>query len=338
MANQLTEETYKQLRENFCAKATAVSNFTNKRITRNDTQTIDTLKLELIESYNKFLEYTGRFISGYTANCQARVNEKFVTNYQPKFVKSLNLLGFEVQVPNLYDLVDTPNIKRINTTESQSRVSSSVDNNSRESSRSSSPILFERETDTNQDNINTESTIMPLSKLEFLNLCARTINSTYSGDPLGLKPLLNAIELLEQMAETDELRTILKTYLLTKLQGNALECLPSNPTAVKDITDALSKAIKPDSSKVVSGRMLALKADKSNFADYAKKTEALAESFKRSLILEGISSEKANEMTIDKTIDLCRANTNSSIVKSVLASTSFETPKDVVAKFIVENN
>lgn len=42
-------------------------------------------------------------------------------------------------------------------------------------------------------------------------------------------------------------------------------------------------------------------------------------------------------MTIDKTIDLCRSNTSSAIVKSVLASTKFENAKDVVAKFIIES-
>lgn len=171
---------------------------------------------------------------------------------------------------------------------------------------------------------------MPITKIEFVNLCARTINKTFSGEPLELTPLLNAVDFLETLAETDEHRNTLRAFLLTKLQGAALECLPAAPGTIKDITDALKQAIKPESSKVVSGRMLALKADSSN-------PEALAESFKRSLILEGIFSGKANEMTVDKTIELCRSNTTSSVVKSVLASSQFENFKDVIAKFIVES-
>lgn len=42
-------------------------------------------------------------------------------------------------------------------------------------------------------------------------------------------------------------------------------------------------------------------------------------------------------MVIDKTIDLCSANTTSNIVKSVLNSTKFDDAKDVVAKFIIQS-
>lgn len=41
-------------------------------------------------------------------------------------------------------------------------------------------------------------------------------------------------------------------------------------------------------------------------------------------------------MTINKTVEMCRASAKTQLVKSVLASTKFDEPKEVLAKYIVE--
>lgn len=56
----------------------------------------------------------------------------------------------------------------------------------------------------------------------------------------------------------------------------------------------------------------------------------------RTLIIEGISQEKAREMTVDRTIELCRQSAKTEKVGTILAATTFSTPKDVLAKFVVE--
>lgn len=48
--------------------------------------------------------------------------------------------------------------------------------------------------------------------------------------------------------------------------------------------------------------------------------------------------KKADELTIERTVELCRINTNSDLVKSVLESTSFDSPKEVIAKLITQSN
>lgn len=244
-------------------------------------------------------------------------------------------MGFQAQTPELYGAIDTQSIVPIEESE-RAHCSNST--------RSVSPNDFETNIDLTQSILNQNQPIMPDTDTEsrnwtlnFMNLCARSINQTFSGDQLDLTPFLNSIKLIEPMASTEELKTILKSFLLSKLRGVALDCMPTEPDSVKDITDALKKAIKTKSSTVVEGKMLALKADKTNFSDYAKRAETLAESFKRSLILEGIPSDKANEMTIKKTVELCRSNTKSSVVRSILGSSAFETSKDVITKFIVES-
>lgn len=58
---------------------------------------------------------------------------------------------------------------------------------------------------------------------------------------------------------------------------------------------------------------------------------------KRALTLESIPQAKANEMAIEKTVELCRSNARSDLVKGILASTRFDDPKEVIAKYIVES-
>lgn len=175
---------------------------------------------------------------------------------------------------------------------------------------------------------------MAITKMEFLALCGRTIGQIYNGDPGGLAPFLNAIKLLKSMYDGTEHDATLQAFIMTKLAGKALDFVPKEPESVNAIPTALSKYIKPESSKVIAGRMMALRADRNNFAEYTKRAEELADCFKRALILEGIPPENANDMAIDKTVDLCKANTNSVQVKSVLEAANFELVRDVVSKFV----
>lgn len=46
----------------------------------------------------------------------------------------------------------------------------------------------------------------------------------------------------------------------------------------------------------------------------------------------------AERQVIDKTIELCRSNTQNTTVKSVLVSKQFENAKEVVAEFIIQSN
>lgn len=78
-----------------------------------------------------------------------------------------------------------------------------------------------------------------ITKIDYYNLCARTINNTYDGDALSLTPFLNAITLLESMDETNLHRMVLRDFILTKLKGIPLELLPPNQTieVIKETTE-----------------------------------------------------------------------------------------------------
>lgn len=148
-----------------------------------------------------------------------------------------------------------------------------------------------------------------------------------------MNAFINSVNLLRETASQATIDT-LKQFILTKLEGKSLEVVQENPNTIKDIVDALKEGIKPDNSKVVGGRLMALRADKTTLQDYTKQAEELAESLRRSLM--GISRAKAQEMAIEKTIEMCRASAKTDLMKSILASTTFTDPKEVVAKFVVE--
>lgn len=103
--------------------------------------------------------------------------------------------------------------------------------------------------------------------------------------------------------------------------------MPDEIDTAKDITDALRIAIKPESSKVVEGKMIALQVNKGDFSKFNEQAEKLAEAYRRSLIIEGMTKAKSQELTISKTaVELCRKTARSEIVKSILSSGTYTQP------------
>lgn len=178
---------------------------------------------------------------------------------------------------------------------------------------------------------------MPQEKTDILRLFAQTINKNYSGDPIGLNAFINSITLLEGVTEAANVDT-LKNFIMTKVEGKALEAIPINPASIEVIKEALKNAIKPDNSKIIESRILSLRNSGISSEDFSKKAEELSDALKRTLIVEGISQEKANAMAVEKTVEMCRANARSNLVRSVLASSKFEDSKSVIAKFLVESS
>lgn len=174
------------------------------------------------------------------------------------------------------------------------------------------------------------------SNIEILRLCGETIPSAYSGDPLALQSFINSIDLLDSMA-TEQQKPLIVSFIKTRLNGKALEALTEANNTTESIKEALRKTIKPENEKIIRGKLSALRADRTSLQDFSKQAESLADSLKRALILDGIPAQKANSMVIEETIQMCKTSTRSDYVKSVMASATFATPKEAIAKFIIEN-
>lgn len=173
---------------------------------------------------------------------------------------------------------------------------------------------------------------------DFLKLCSSHLSKIYTGDPLGLSSFLDSIKLLETLATSNDLKSLLATFIRTKIDGKARDYVTSSDLTTKQITDKLRENIRPENEKIIKGKMAALKADRSSLTNFAEQAEILADSLKRAYIAEGIPTATANKMTVEETIAMCKSSSSSDYVKSILASTEFNSPKEVVSKFIIETN
>lgn len=173
-------------------------------------------------------------------------------------------------------------------------------------------------------------------KLKYVQAASQMLPNSFSGDPLALQSFIDQVNLLKTVT-ADDLKDIFLQVVIGKLQGKARECIPVNPNSIDEVIDALKANIAPDNSKVVAGRLLALRVDRSKLTEFTEQAEKLAEALQRSLVVEGIPQAKAREMSIEKTVEVCRNAARSDLVKSVLAATKFDSPKEVVAKYVVES-
>lgn len=177
----------------------------------------------------------------------------------------------------------------------------------------------------------------PMTKSEFLKTASSILNYKFNGDALKLNSFISDVEMVFELKEDGQEELCFK-FIKAKLEGKALECITDNMNTVQQIIDALKLEIKPESSEVIEGKIMALKLIKGDYSKFTEEAEKLSEAFRRSLVIEGIPRAKAQEMTIKKTIDLCRKTTRFDVVKSVLSSASYGQPSDVIAKFVTESD
>lgn len=179
----------------------------------------------------------------------------------------------------------------------------------------------------------TFDTMAPISVTEYYRMASQNINRNYGGDPLQLEPFVNSIKLLQTIDAEKTHLAMLKTFVISKLEGKALQII-NKEDSLDTILATLQAKIKPDNSDVILGRMITLKLGNMTARNFAREAELLADAFHRSLILEGATLDMANKMTVKQTVKMCKNNAKSSHVKSVLDATTFREPKDVISKLI----
>lgn len=365
MPDDIEKQNFKHLKTEFI---NVTKRILKKNITRNRDK-LDEYKRDIIQAYNDLTKYVDK--------CYNKINDETLDYFRDEIIKireklskCFGKLECNYKLSNdLFAGIDTGVVTDENEDSEESLSDDETSGMSKNSESNETVQEFSLNNGVNDEgtsslnnieeteNRNTQSSeniiiepqhlsVMPgdnddnmarkMSNAEFIRFAAQTVHKSYSGDPLALDSFINSVELAKTIAEQDQI-TILKKFILTRLEGKALECVNKEGTVENIITD-LRKTIKPDSSKVVEGRMLSLKLNKSNSTDFAHDAEKLAEALQRSLVIEGISLAKAKEMAVEKTVEMCRQSARTDLVKAVLASTTFNDPKEVVAKLIVEQN
>lgn len=293
-----------------------------KKISTNPTK-LKEYETELITSHNKAIEYIAQYFNAFSEPNKTLYRNELVY-IRDKTNKCLGKLNSKAKVTN--DLLQSLN-DNIFTDDESDIENSDIENNSDDS-----------ETMTNSSNSNNTATEnitdnMAISVPEYYRMASQNINRNYSGDPLQLEPFINSVKLLQKIDTQNTHNELLKAFVISKLEGKALQIVPKDGT-LDEILTTLQNKISPDNSDVILGRMVTLKMNGMTPRTFTKEAELLADAFHRSLILEGATLELANKMTIKQTVKMCKNNAKSGHVKTVLDSTTFQEPKEVISKLI----
>lgn len=270
-------------------------------------ETLEAIKLDIIDSYNNFIVISAQL----HPKLDTKSKKVILTDFhicREKLIKCFSALNCEYFISSDFGTLIDPEIKTSKHLPNISLIDENIPQN----------LITEESNSEIELESDIKDTNMSLTNVEFLKLAASTINKSYGGDPLALQSFVDALNLLSTLATTADLKTLLTTFSLTKLEGKAREAIRENPLTVNDIITDLRAKIKTEKSKIIEGRMQALRADRVPLQEFAKKADELAENFKRALVMEGIPATKADEMTVDKTIEMCRTSARSNLVKAVI--------------------
>lgn len=118
---------------------------------------------------------------------------------------------------------------------------------------------------------------------EYLRFASAQISRTYAGDPIQLKSFLNAIDVVKAATDAAEM-PLLKKFLTSRLEGKALDSVDTTKT-LDEMLHSLEEVLKPDSSEVIEGKLIALRLNRANIKEFGKQVEKLAEALQRSLVV-----------------------------------------------------
>lgn len=319
---EFVKDEYKKLKEEFIR--------VSKRILKQDIskveETLRTYRTDIVTVHDALIGYIKHFYGGFDTPTKVKYKGELVY-IRRKIVRCFEVLRIEHEFSEflLARIEDTSRIEE-----------SELESESDTANLTVTDLDIVGEESSDSDDTSEEQLTMADQRLKFVSLCASTLNRPYAGDPLGLQGFICGIELLETLAG-DHLAT-LTAFIKTRLEGKALECIPTDNVTIANIKSSLRAAIKPESSKVVEGKILALRFNPTKPTDFSNEATALAEAFQRSLIIEGIPQAKAKSMAVEKAVEICRKNAKSDTVKAILASKEFTEPAEVVAKLIIEAN
>lgn len=303
-----------------------------RALSKNLTKINEYIKL-LIENYNSILDYAKTNSDDVPQNLQESIFLK-INKSRQKLIKCFSKLDCKIKIPeNINSFVFIDENVMIKSEED----SKNSDLERQESEEDSEQCVLEKLQNINlEDNVEIDIKMATIEqKKSFISMGTSIIRENYDGNPLTLQAFLDKIELIEDLTEPN-LQTTFLNFVKSKLEGKAREALPDNVMSVDELKNALRGKIKPDNSKIIAGKIAALNVRNGDYTEFSKQAEELADALKRSLVIEGITKNKAHEMAIEQTITVCRLNAKSDLVKSILASSVFSDPKEVVAKLVIE--
>ena len=176
---------------------------------------------------------------------------------------------------------------------------------------------------------------MSEDNINFIKL-ASSIVSHFNGENDKLQTFINSVELLQKIVTGIDTNIIIQ-FIKTRLGDSALVNLPSNITSVDQILNSLKSTYKFEHSTIIEGKLCAIKVNYDKLSNFTDEIDRVGQLLLRSLTWEGCSKTKSEEIVKNKVVEICRAAARNEFIRTVIASSSFETYRDVLAKFSLES-
>lgn len=172
-----------------------------------------------------------------------------------------------------------------------------------------------------------------MDPINFLKFACQLIHK-FSGDPEQLDSFIENVLLVKSMATPAVLPQYFK-FVKGRLDGTARTAAIDCDT-IDAILAALKEKITRDSSENLESQLSALRFDYKNLSEFTSEVEKVANKLIDSLIIEGVSKGKANAMAVSSVVKTCRKSAKNSMIENILASATFNSPKEVLSKFRLE--
>lgn len=147
---------------------------------------------------------------------------------------------------------------------------------------------------------------------------------------------MKSIELLEEIAASNQIE-LLSKFIKSKLINRASDIIPETVISVSDIKNHLKLKIKHESSNLLMGKIANLGIERNNLILFSEQLEILSYKLIQSLMEEGLPENIAIRISTDKTTEICRKINRIYLIDLILASCNFNTPQEVISKFLREN-
>lgn len=341
------DEQYKTLKEEFMRIAKNIYIYKTENRTLPSQTKINKDVNNLFDAYDNLVTLIVSIFETQSTEAKEFLRKDVEHYFKPKLIQTLVAYNLTVDLPTDFDIINRGAVTKCTLEQSQELANESGASTSlvTENLADSTPIIepIEEQTEQqqnaqNNNQCNTQSHTMVQTIAEFLAQTGPFLKHKFDGEPSKLEGFLNDVDMIIGMVEANNapVKAFCVKFIKSKLEGRASECMPDEVNTVEDITNALKRNIKAESSKVIEGKVTALRVKNGDLTKYSEEAEKLTEALRRSYISEGLTKEKARQMTIEKTIDMCRRSARNDIVKSVLSSTSYDTPSEVIAKYITQ--
>lgn len=172
-----------------------------------------------------------------------------------------------------------------------------------------------------------------MDAINFLKFASSMVRP-FSEDAKDLQSFVDNINLVKSLASPELIPNLLE-FTKGRLSGKARTSI-IGCTSIEEIIVALERDFTLESSIVLESRLCALRFDFKNLTEFASEAEKVADNLKDALISEGCSRQKANEMTVRLVVETCRKSARNDTVKTILASSTFNSAKEVLSKFRIE--